>query len=116
MLKIKNTDDTPVVTISEQMNEARPLPMGRQEFEDWSNRIISGALVSALPEDQKYVLANLIMSLGPTEDHKPDIFFIKSLRKAAVNQVADVIRVEYREAKKLKMAAEQPVAEATQHS
>lgn len=81
--------------------------MGRAEFEEWSDRIISGALVSAVPEDQKFVLANLVMSLGPTEDHKPDIFFIKSLRKAAVNQVADVIRVEYREAKKAKQVQEE---------
>lgn len=89
-------------TIVQQMNEPRPLPMGRTEFKDWSDRIMSGALVPAdlnqsreVYEDSvRYALANLLLHLGPTESHKPDAFFIHSLRKFAVNQVADTIRKE----------------------
>lgn len=93
-LKIKNTEETSTEVIADQLKEYRPLPMGRQEFEEWSDRIISGAIVGAEVKSQKYALANLLLHLGPTEDHKPDIFFIKSLRKGAVNQVADAIRTE----------------------
>lgn len=106
MLKAKNTDETTTETILGQMAEPRPLPMGRQEFEDWSDRIISGALVNADVVSQKYCLANLLLHLGPTEDHKPDAFFIHSLRKFAVNQVADAIRQEiYKERKAVDDAA-----------
>lgn len=93
-MKMTNTDGTPVEEILSQMGEPRPLPMGRTEFYEWSDRIISGALVSADVKSQQYCLANLLLHLGPTEDHKPDAFFIHSLRKFAVNQVADEIRKE----------------------
>lgn len=96
-IKIKNTEETSTEVISEQLREFRPLPMGRKEFDEWAERIVSGAgdAINAVePKSVKYVLANLLMHLGPQEDHKPDIFFIKSLRKGAVNQVADAIRRE----------------------
>lgn len=90
----KNSSNTPVSVIRDQLLEPRALPMGRQEFEEWSDRIISGALLTADIDSQKYTLANLLLHLGPTESHKPDMFFISSLRKFAVNQVADAIRQE----------------------
>jgi hypothetical protein len=61
---------------------------------------MSGALVSADVSSQQYALANLLLHLGPTESHKPDAFFIHSLRKFAVNQVADEIRKELYAARK----------------
>ena len=97
----RNLKSTPLDVISSQLTEPRPLPMGRAAFEEWSDRIISGALMPYTPGDeeifrdsQKYALANAIMHLGPTESHKPDGFFIHSLRKFAVNQVADEVRKE----------------------
>lgn len=85
-----NNDKTPLKTILEQMNEPRPLPMGVKEFEVWSNRILSGAMIpSDDPESLKAVLASMIMALGPLEDHKPDSYFIHILRKAAANEVAN---------------------------
>lgn len=84
-----NTASTPTKTILQQMNEPRPLPMGQKEFVEWSNRILSGAMV---PSDDREsltaVLASMLMNLGQTESHKPDAYFIHSLRKAAVNEVA----------------------------
>lgn len=109
----RNSGFTPAGVILGQMNEPRPLPMGRQEFEDWSDRIISGALLpgtgdpKVFVEGQKFALANMIMHLGPTESHKPDTFFIHSLRKHAINQVADTIRKEIHEAAKVRLAAEE---------
>lgn len=105
---------TPKEVIIDQMNEPRPLPMGRADFEEWANRIISGALIPGGEEDkeafiegQKFALANMIMHLGPTESHKPDAYFIHQLRKVAVNQVADSMRVELREAAKARTAAKE---------
>ena len=100
-MKIANDSWTPKEEIINQMNESRPLPMGLQEFHEWADRIISGALVPGGAEDpevfiesQKFALANMLMHLGPHESHKPDAFFIHSLRKFAINQVADTIRKE----------------------
>ena len=107
----KNTAATPTQVILEQLNEPRPLPMGRKEFDEWSDRIIGGALIpGATANSQKYILANSILHLGPTEDHKPDAYFIHSLRKFASNQVADVIRREIFESDKARLAADEAAA------
>lgn len=91
----------------EKLNERRPLPMGRSEFESWSDRIIGTANIpGATPATQKFTLANLILHLGPTESHKEDNFFVHSLRKFAANQVADTIRVEIRDREKARLAEE----------
>lgn len=85
----KNSALTPKGVILTQMEEMRPLPMGMKEFEEWSNRIIAGALIPTEDETSlKAALAAMLMALGPTEDHKPDSYFIHSLRKAAANEVA----------------------------
>ncbi len=106
-LRGKNSDSTPKEVILDQLNEPRPLPLGRQEFDEWSKRIISGALITADEESQKFSLCNMLMHLGPTESHKPDAFFIHSLRKFAINQVADTIRKELHEEAKNRTAAEE---------
>lgn len=113
----KNSCSTPKEVILDQLTEPRPLPMGRRDFEQWSERIISGALLPGGEEDatvfiesQKFSLANMLMHLGPTESHKPDAFFIHSLRKFAVNQVADTVRKELHEAAKLRTAVKEEVA------
>lgn len=113
MIKVVNADDLPVDTINEQMREPRPLPMGRAAFDDWAERIISGALIpnnsgephELLIESQRFALANMLMHLGPTESHKPDAYFIHSLRKFAINQVADTVRKELHDAAKARTAA-----------
>lgn len=82
-----------------EMTESRPLPIGRADFEAWSDRIIAASMVEADVVSLKYALANIIMQLKPTEDHCEDAYFIKSLRKAAVNQTADAIRREIYDSK-----------------
>lgn len=121
----KNSKSTPKKVIVDQINEPRPLPMGRLEFEQWSDRIISGALIPSeiwsvfnqetaaekhreFINSQKHALANMIMHLGPTESHKPDAHFIHSLRKAACNQVAHTIGKELLEEAKAREKAEEP--------
>jgi hypothetical protein len=107
----KNPSYTPKSVILKQMTEPRPLPMGRDDFHVWADRIISGTLLpeshienfkskEIFHESLKYALATMLMHLGPTESHKPDTYFIHSLRKSAVNQIADTIRKEIFEAGK----------------
>lgn len=122
----QNSVDVSPEEIKVQMNEPRPLPMGRKEFEEWSDRIISGALIPNAAgkvfqiaglegdeddyavhyESQQFALANMLMHLGPTESHKPDAYFIHSLRKFAINQVADTIRKELHEKAKARTQAQ----------
>ncbi len=109
----RNLRSTPKAVIIDQMNEPRPLPMGKTDFDEWSERIIGGTLLPGGSDDpqvfqdsQKFALANMLLHLGPTESHKPDAFFIHSLRKFAVNQVADAVRVELRDKAKARTDAE----------
>jgi hypothetical protein len=117
----KNTQDTSVNVISAQLNEPRPLPLGKAEWTLWVDRILSGVILEADRESLEYALATMILSLKPTESHVPDAFFIHSLRKSAANQVADNRRKELYAAKQVKVEAEKaaeaiaanPNAEAT---
>ncbi len=104
-LRGKNSNSTPTDVILDQLSESRPLPLGRQEWDEWSERIISGALVTAEKSSQQFCLANMLLHLGPTESHKSDAYFIHSLRKFAINQVADTIRKELHESEKARLAA-----------
>lgn len=114
--------------IVDQMAEPRPLPMGREDFHVWSDRIIAGALIpdevgqvfemngsvvwdekSPYPkfvQSQKFALANQLLHLGPTESHKPDAYFIHSLRVSAIKQVAVTVGNEMRDAVKARLAKE----------
>ena len=113
----RNIESTPKEVIIDQMHEPRPLPMGRKEFEEWSDRIVSGALIpgqdGTVPtagleawddnseyakhiQSQKFALANQLLHIGPTESHKPDAYFIHCLRVSAIKQVAVMIGEEYR--------------------
>jgi len=111
----KNLQSTPPDVIVDQMMEPRPLPLGRQEFEEWSDRMIAGAMLPTehlksddekqiFIDSQKCTLAGMILHLGPTESHKPDAFFIHSLRKGAANQIAHDIGTEYRQRAKERLA------------
>lgn len=114
-LRGQNYTYTPKSVIMEQMLESRPLPMGRNEFMVWSDRIIAGALVPADPNQDslvyidsiRYALANMLLHLGPTESHKPDAYFIHSLRKFAINQVADTLRKELFDEGKKRVATQE---------
>lgn len=108
-MKIKNTEDLTVGDMTEAMLERRPLPIGRTQFEEWSDRIIAGAMVEAGKESLKFSLGAMIMHLGPTEAFKEDAFFILQLRKAAVNQTAHTMMEELKKAQEEK----QKQAEAT---
>lgn len=104
----RNTASTPIDVISAQMNEPRQLPVGAREFDEWSDRIISGVppLDKVDPEGMKFALATMIMQLGPHESHKPDLYFLKGLLKSASNQIAHAKMVEIKDAAKARLSAE----------
>lgn len=108
----RNTVYTSKDIIVAQLNEPRPLPNGVSEWKEWSDRILSGVVLDADRDSLEYALATMILSLGPTESHKPDAFFIHSLRKSAANQVADARRKELYAAKQAKLNEEAKKAEA----
>ena len=103
----KNSSNTPVDVIITQMTEKRPLPTGMTEFDEWADRIISGTLLPATPESQKFALAQMLIGFKPTEDHECDAYFIKSLRKSAINQIAAAKMDELRAAAKARLLAQQ---------
>lgn len=107
---------TPKSALKDELTEKRPLPVGLAEFHEWSERIISGAMLTSTAESQKFALANLLLSLSPTIAFEADVYFIQCLRKTAVNQVAEFIREQTRNAAKARLLAEelkQKQAEAT---
>lgn len=118
-MKIVNREDLAVGDIQDQMLEKRPLPIGKKQFEEWSDRIISGALINATPESLKFALASMLLHLGPTESFREDAYFILSLRKGAVNETAHAMMVEIKEiqeAKKKQAAATAPKLEVVNGS
>lgn len=105
----RNSQATPPDVITAQLNEKRPLPIGMTEFETWSDRIISGTMLPdnmQMKDSQKFALADMLLHLGPTVDSECDAYFIKSLRKYAVNQIADAKRKALYEAAKQRLADE----------
>lgn len=98
-----NLNSTPTNVILDQMSERRPLPMGIEEFEDWSNRIISGTLLPADNDSMKFALATMLLHLGPQEDHREDAYFIHTLRKSAINQIAHAKMKELKDAAQKKI-------------
>jgi hypothetical protein len=105
-LRGRNTAATPVAVIRDQMLEMRPLPMGRAEFEEWSDRIISGAMVTASITSQKWTLANMLLHINATECHKPDAHYIHALRVCAIKESAHLLAKEYRDKGKAELEAE----------
>lgn len=108
----KNSKSTSKRTILAQMQESRPLPMGKNHYEEWSERIISGSLIphekeheEAFQESQKFALASMLLHIGPTESHKPDAHFIHGLRVAAIKQTAHTMMMEIKEMRDKKEAA-----------
>lgn len=103
----KNHKSTPPNVIQGQLQEKRALPTGIQEFKEWSDRIISGSMLTADAESQRFALANTLINLSPTTAFETDLYFIHVLRKHAINQVADAMRTEIRNAAKERLNAEE---------
>lgn len=103
----KNNEQTPIGVILNQMTESRPLPLGMKEFDEWADRIISGACIpGATPQSQKFALADMV-NRCTENDFEEDAFFIKKLRKSAINQVCIAKMEEIRNEVKARLAEEE---------
>jgi hypothetical protein len=96
------------------------LPVGIAEFEVWADSIIGllGKGFEAVPRDDlHFVIATIIMHLGPQRSLVPKNYFVRSLRKGAANQVAGQVFSNIKEKQKVaqetaKTAVQQSPAEA----
>lgn len=90
----------------------RPLPVGLTEFHEWADRIISLSGQFADVDSMKWALASQVMHLGAQKSSVPDQFFIRSMRKAAANQVASQvfqdIKIKQQEQQKAQAEATAP--------
>lgn len=78
--------------IKKELIEPYPLPLGRKEFDEWSDKIIDAASVpGASRESLKFALAEMVLHTKPNESFVPLGHFVHSLRKGAANQVAHTI-------------------------
>ena len=92
--------------LDERLHIDRPLPVGRKEFEEWSDRIIQDCGLTVTPDSIKFTLAAMVLQLGNTDAFKPNAYFISALRKAAANQVAQAVMEELNQKKKARIEAE----------
>lgn len=93
------------------LKEPRPLPLGRLEFEAWSDKIIELANIpGATAESQKFALSEMIMHVKPTQSFESYGYFVHQLRKGAANQVAHAIFCELKEARNAKAKNEEVLA------
>lgn len=87
-------DRRDIDSIKENLREARPLPIGVTEFNEWSDRIIQGAMIKATDDSLKFSLAAMLLQLGQREIFKDDHYFICALRKVATDQTAQYVMSE----------------------
>lgn len=86
---------------AKELKALRPLPLGRKEFEEWSDRIIELAEIpGAEPESLKFALGEMVTHVPPNESFVSYAWFIHRLRKVAANQVGLSISQEIREKRK----------------
>ncbi len=66
------------------------LPTGMEEFQGWSDSIIS---LSDVPDNDstRFAVAVMILHLGSTEDRKAKRFFVKAMNKGAANEIANAV-------------------------
>lgn len=115
-MKLVTNEDLAVGELKKEYLEPRALPMSVPEFETWSDRIIgvtTATGLTATARSQKWALASMLLHIGETEDFKPDAYFIKSLRTAAVKQVANdrfmAIKAEQEAEKKEQLREATPI-------
>ena len=111
-MKIVSNEQLSVGDMRDDRLERKPLPIGRSQFEEWSDRIIQGAAVEADRESLKWCLAGMLMQISATEAFKEDAYFMLALRTNAVKQtghsMAEEIKQAY-EARKKQAEATAPI-------
>ena len=93
----------------EYLKELRPLPMGRKEFEAWSDEILRLAEVPGLTtESGKFALSEMILHVKQNQSMESFGHFVQCLRRGAANQVGHTIFCELKHAQAQREAANKP--------
>lgn len=81
------------------------LPQGMTEFHLWADSVIE---LAGLPNNDstKFSVATMILHLPPTDAYKAKEYFVRSLIKAAANQIAHGTMTELKE-KQVKLAEQE---------
>ena len=87
----------------------RPLPVGMAELKTFADRIILQSGEFADKDSMTFALCSNIMHLGAQQAYVSDQFFIRSLRKAAANQVASYFfqEIKLKQQEAARVAAEE---------
>ncbi len=88
------------------------LPVGLTEFYTWSNSIIDLAGNFADADSMTWALASQVQHLDHKVDSIPKDYFVRTLRKAAANQIAAQVFVDIKEKQALKLAEDTALKEA----
>lgn len=92
----------------------RPLPVGLTAFHTWADNIIALSGDFADHDSMKWAIASNLIHLGAQKAYVSDQYFIRSLRKAAANQVASQVFTDVKlKQEAAKAAALNPPVEAT---
>ena len=89
------------------------LPVGKTEFETWSNSIIKTYKVPMDDRSAKFGLCAMIMRLNPTEAYKSKAFFALCLSKGASAQVASYVMEDIKNQQKAEFEAAQKAEQET---
>jgi hypothetical protein len=68
-----------------------PLPVGLSEFHAWADDIVELSGKFADEDSLKFAISNNLIHLPHTVAYKPKQYFVRTLRKAAANQVASQV-------------------------
>lgn len=88
------------------------LPVGMTEFDKWAKSVIE---MSPLPYNDSTVfsLATMVLHLPATTNYKSKEYFIRSLHKAAANQIAAGVMQDLKEKQR---AAQEAAAKANKEA
>lgn len=93
-----------------------PLPVGIAEYNDYVKdiRLLSGKGTANVPDDDfRFVVASMILHLGPQRATIPKNHFVRSLHKAAANQVVSHVIQDIKHAQEARNAQSEALPEAS---
>jgi antirestriction protein ArdC len=88
------------------------LPVGLTEFNTWADSIIDLSGQFADVDSMKYAIASTLIHLPSTKAYVPKDYFVRTMRKAAANQVASQVFMDIK--LKQQKAAEETAAQQLQ--
>jgi hypothetical protein len=88
------------------------LPVGLTEFHAWADSIIDLSGKFADTDSMKWAIASQVQHLDHKVDSIPKDYFVRTLRKAAANQIAAQVFTDIKEKQAKKLAEDTAAKEA----